>query len=39
MEHHVYFWLKDEYNNDAGRERMEAVLGELVKSPNISQAH
>lgn len=39
MEHHVYFWLKDEFKTDAGRARMESALNELVKSPNISKAH
>ncbi len=39
MEHHVYFWLKDEFKTEAGRARMEAALTELVKSPNISKGH
>lgn len=39
MEHHVYFWLKDEFKTNAGRVRMEAALTELVKSPNIAKAH
>jgi len=39
MEHHVYFWLKDEFKDEAGRARMEAALSELVKSPNISKGH
>jgi hypothetical protein len=39
MEHHVYFWLKDEFKTEAGAARMEAALAELVKSPNIFKAH
>jgi hypothetical protein len=39
MEHHVYFWMKDECNDAAGRARMEAALDELVKSQNVSKAH
>lgn len=39
MEHHVYFWLKDEFNNGDGRARMEAALDELMKSPNPSSTH
>ena len=39
MEHHVYFWLKDEYKNDAGRACMEAAITELTKSPNISKGN
>ena len=35
MEHHVYFWLKDEFKNEVGGARMEAALAELMKSPNI----
>ena len=38
MEHHVYFWLKDEFKNEVGGARMEAALAELMKSPNISKA-
>lgn len=37
MEHHVYFWLKDEFKSEAGRSRMEAALDELMESPNISE--
>jgi len=39
MEHHVYFWLKEEFKNETGRARMESALNELVKSPNISKSH
>lgn len=38
MEHHVYFWLKEEFKNETGRERMEAGLAKLVTSPNPSRA-
>jgi hypothetical protein len=37
MEHHVYFWLKDEFKTEAGRARMEAALDELMESPNIAE--
>jgi len=37
MEHHVYFWLKKEFKNVVGYDRMEAALNELVESPNISE--
>lgn len=39
MEHHVYFWLKDEFKSDSGRARMEEALEQLATSPNISSAH
>ena len=39
MEHRVYFWLKDDYRNEAGNARMEAALDELIKSPNLSRGH
>jgi hypothetical protein len=29
MEHHVYFWLKEEYQNAADRERFEQGLARL----------
>lgn len=31
MEHHVYFWLKDEYKNDADRAIFEKGLDDLLK--------
>ncbi len=37
MEHHVYFWLKDEFKNEASRDRMEAALDDLLESPNIAE--
>ena len=39
MNHHVYFWLKDEFKNESGYVRMERGLVELAKSPNIATAH
>jgi hypothetical protein len=39
MEHHVYFWLKDEFKTETDHARMEAALTELIKSPNITKAH
>ncbi len=37
MEHHVYFWLKEQYKTDAGRARMEKALNALQKSPNLTK--
>ena len=37
MIHSVYFWLKDEAKDR--RKEFEAALGELVKIPEIKQAH
>lgn len=31
MEHHVYFWLKDEHKNDADRAAFEQGLADLFK--------
>jgi hypothetical protein len=31
MEHHVYFWLKDERKNEADRKAFEAGLDDLLK--------
>lgn len=39
MEHHVYFWLKEEFQNEAGHARMEAALDKLVTSKNVAKAH
>ncbi|GAA5494539.1 Stress responsive A/B Barrel Domain [Rubritalea squalenifaciens DSM 18772] len=36
MEHHVYFWLKDEHQNDQDRAAFEASLDQLLKTPNIA---
>jgi len=35
MEHHVYFWLKDERKNDADRALFEAGLDTLKESPTL----
>lgn len=39
MEHHVYFWLKEEFQNEAGRARMESALNQLITSKNVAKAH
>ncbi|BDS06641.1 hypothetical protein NT6N_16810 [Oceaniferula spumae] len=36
MEHHVYFWLKEEKKNEADRAAFEAGMGELLKIENIA---
>lgn len=36
MEHHVYFWLKEEFKNPVGHKRMQKALDALGKSPNIT---
>ena len=33
MEHHVYFWMKDEEKNSESRAAMEAGLGTLFDTP------
>jgi len=39
MEHHVYFWLKEERNNEEGRRVFEQGIEALCQSPNIASAH
>lgn len=39
MEHHVYFWLKKEKDDDASREVFETGLEALCKSPHIAESH
>lgn len=39
MEHHVYFWLKEEHQNDAGRASFEEGLNALCLSPHIASSH
>jgi len=39
MEHHVYFWLKEEHSDERGRAAFEAGLKALCKSPCIQSAH
>jgi len=39
MEHHVYFWLKAERNQESAREVFEKGIEELCKSPNIESSH
>lgn len=36
MEHHVYFWLKDERKNVESLAHFEAGLRKLCESPNIA---
>jgi hypothetical protein len=36
MEHHVYFWLKDERNNPGDRETFERGLAELFAIPHVA---
>lgn len=39
MEHHVYFWLKEEKNGAAEREIFEKGIEALLTSPHIAQSH
>ena len=39
MEHHVYFWLKDDRQSAANLEAFEAGLAGLCKSPNIASSY
>ncbi len=39
MEHHVYFWLKDEYLGDAEREQFETGLDKLLALDGIERGH
>ncbi|MGJ8697245.1 MAG: Dabb family protein [Verrucomicrobiaceae bacterium] len=39
MEHHVYFWLKEEHRNESDRARFEEGLRALTESPNIASHH
>ncbi len=39
MEHHVYFWLKSERDEQESRARFEEGLRELCESPNIASSH
>ena len=36
MEHHVYFWLKDERKNEADRQAFEKSLSELFQIPEVA---
>jgi hypothetical protein len=38
MEHHVYFWLKDEHKNDEDLAEFEAGLAELCESETIMRS-
>ena len=37
MEHHVYFWLKEENQNAADRASFEQGLSDLLKIPGITR--
>ncbi|MGB0144767.1 MAG: Dabb family protein [Akkermansiaceae bacterium] len=39
MEHHVYFWLKDEHQSSEERQIFEEGLNALCQSPNIESFH
>lgn len=39
MEHHVYFWLKEERDNEGDRRVFEQGIEALCKSPNIESSH
>jgi hypothetical protein len=36
MEHHVYFWLKEEHRNDHDRAAFEAGLAKLFTIPEVA---
>ena len=36
MEHHVYFWLKEEHRNEADRACFEAGLRKLFEIPEVA---
>ncbi len=38
MEHHVYFWLKDDLRTPENLDLMERALEKLCTSPNIASA-
>lgn len=39
MEHHVYFWLKEERNNEVDRRVFEEGIEALCLSPHIASSH
>ena len=39
MEHHVYFWLKEDRLNDSDCEAFEAGIEALCQSENITSSH
>lgn len=39
MEHHVYFWLKEERQDTAAIETFEAGIEALCQSPNIASSY
>ena len=36
MQHHVYFWLKEEHRNEVGRTNFESGLNELLKIESVA---
>lgn len=39
MEHHVYFWLNDNQQNDRDRASFEKGIEALLLSPNVASSH
>lgn len=39
MEHHVYFWLKEERKNEADRATFEAGMSKLTESATLASGH
>ncbi|MDB4265279.1 Dabb family protein [bacterium] len=39
MEHHVYFWLKEERLNEKDQKAFEEGIAELCLSPHIEASH
>ena len=39
MEHHVYFWLKEEHRNERDRATFEVGMNKLVGSPTLASGH
>ena len=39
MEHHVYFWLNGNRQNDRDRASFEKGIEELLLSPNVASSH
>ena len=36
MEHHVYFWLKEEFKSEESRKQFEEGLGAMLRVPTVS---
>lgn len=39
MEHHVYFWLNEDRQNESDRAVFEKGIEALLRSPNIASSH